>query len=578
MIAESAHMPVITRWKMLSPLQKAEIGEDRDLLEEIHRLCVRERALNDFWFFVKYVLQNPYLYEPLHRPICEWLQTWNKRSKLFLDPRGHIKSNIATVAFGLWEICKNRNIRILLGSHTQPDSAKFMNGIKNIIESNERFRYIFPDIRPARKKNSTQKMRWSDTRMLVQRDKEYEGLIENTVEAASFKTNVVGRHYDGFLGDDLVTEDSVKEPKIMLRTVDDHAHYQSLLDPGAWELLVGTRYDHSDLYGSILEDKYKLAEYDVHVGRAVPDQQVIVDIIEGKVKWTPSLDEMLLFPTRFTLDTKDFIDPDGNERNNKKSLPSIYVKQGSWIYSCQYGNDPVDPTKAIFKRKFIDDMWVDTLPVDVPLRWFRVCDLASESETEAYTAIVYFAIGPRATIYVPNIFWGQYSGLQISDELFSVPEGLQAPEGVAFEPGPYERSLKPWLEAQFLKRGHFLPLMWLPTNQAEKPKKQRIAGLQPWFESGKIKVVRGIKNAAELETEMTRFTPRSKYRNDIIDAIATGIGVVFPGGTGGWEQDEKGDAEPDWFAKLGLDDQDRSFLGQDRVMPGTTAFKIQRRR
>jgi hypothetical protein len=571
-------MPVIDRWRELSAPAKAKIGEDRELLETIHRLCVRERSLNDFWFFCKYVLQNPYLYAPLHEPICRWLEDWDVRAKLFLDPRGHIKSNIATIAFSLWHICRNRNIRILLGSHTRADATKFMNAIKNIIESNTRFRHVFPEIRPALKKNSNIKKRWSDVKMLVERDEQYQGLVESTIEVASFKTNVVGRHYGAFIGDDLVTEDSVKEPKVMQRTIDDHAHYQSLLDPGAWELLTGTRYDYADLYGEILENRYKRAEYSVHIGQAVPDPQIVVDVAEGKVKWTESLDEMLLFPTRFTLAPQDYISPDGDERKNKKSLPSIYVKQGSWIYSCQYQNDPVDPSKAVFKRQHIETMWVDELPTDVPLKWYRSCDLASEDQTEAFTAIPYLAVGPRATIYIPYIYWGQYSGLEIAEELFTVPPGLQPPEAIGMEPGPYERSLKPWLDSEMMKREHFLPLVWLPSEQAEKPKKQRITGLQPWMESGKIKVVRNIAHSAELETEMVRFTPKSKYRNDIIDAIATGVSIIFPGGSWNWQAEEEKDQEPDWVKALKLDEYDQRRIGNDRVMPKPIAYKVGRMR
>ena len=146
---------IAEQFAALSNEQQKKLQTDQPgVYDQSHReycIWLRKRALADFWVFLSEVIRNPVLYEPLHRPLAEWLgqAAWEKPKRLLLLPRGHIKSNILTVGFALWKVCKNTDIRILLASHKHGDATKFMGTIQNYILGNDHFRAVFPEIRPA---------------------------------------------------------------------------------------------------------------------------------------------------------------------------------------------------------------------------------------------------------------------------------------------------------------------------------------------------------------------------------------------------------------------------------------------
>lgn len=584
--------PVIDRWRQYTPKQRQAIADASPaLLKRAHRRMVKERATIDFWFFLRYVIRNPVLYAPLHRRIAKWLepQNWTKLKKMLLIPRGHIKSNLVTVGWVTWEIIRDPNIRVLLASHKESDGTKFLNAIQKIILS-ERFQAIFPEIRPAlRAGSATIKKRWSDKAMLIQRQGD---AVDNTVEVSSFETEMTGRHYDLFVPDDIVTRQSVQQPEIIKKTRENHQLCQSLLDPGGREVMVGTRYDWSDEYGSIIDDEDMAKEYDIITARALPDISFITNIRSGRHKWTEADDNVLLYPTRFTLAPQDYVDPD-DPTKNKKSLTSLYTTQGAWTFSCQYMNDPVDPATATFKRSAIEGMWVDNLP-EGPLQYFRVCDLSSERPTDAFTAIVTGAMDARANVYITDIFWGTYSPLATIDELIQGQGGPcpaclndkenkrcqwhqvpadEIPRAVGFERGPYEKQIRPFLERAMQDRKTFVPITWLSTAQGGKSKDERIRGLQPWLEGGKFFVLKTCRNRGILEEELIKFPKFS--RKDVVDCCAMIEHIMFPAGAKAEleEQAQEDKDAPDWFKKLQLQKGGR-YIGERNVMPQSVSIKV----
>lgn len=465
----------------------------------------REKARGSLWWFTKNVVNNPVLYEPLHRPVCNWLQEWGKTKKLLILPRGHVKSNICTVSYILWRIVNDPNIRVLIASHKNPDAEKFLGLVKSWI-LHPTFVALFPEIRPT--KGESRYKCWRSNAILVDRAKMF---VENTVECTSMTARVVGRHYELLVGDDLVTDENVATKDQLQATIDFHGYCQALLDPGAKELLLGTRYDFSDLYGTIIDTPEKSQDYEIMVRRAIEDGQPI-------------------YPTRFTMAEEDEEGVAGDPITAKKSLPKLRRTMGSWIYNSQMMSDPIDDSVAVFKKADVQAMEVDCLP-PTKLNYFRVCDMSSDKQTkDSRTAIVTGGVDANADIYITDIWLGNYTPNEIIEELFrgQQVEMSRRPLLVGFEPAPYERLLKTFLNQRSRETGVFVPYKFLKAEQAERSKDERIMGIQPWIENHKIRVVKGCPHFDDLKDELLRF-PRYRLK-DIIDALAQIEHFMWPSG------------------------------------------------
>ena len=498
----------------------------QSLWKKMERAAVRKQSLENYYDFLNLCLRNPVLYERLHRPLANFVSKWTRRhrKKLVLLPRGHVKSNVITVSYPLWEILHNQDKRILISSHKGPDAAKFMSTMRLYLDS-ERFQYYFPEIQAARRRGRI--AQWSDDAMLIDRDGTY---TENTIESSSLNAQVTGRHYSGLIADDWVTKDNITNPAMRDKVTDYRKLCESLLDAGSWQIVTGTRYHHQDEYGRILQESETSKVYSVLHQPALYDIGVIHEYLSGKRTWRREDDfEYLIFPTRFTLDDQDWIDEDENK--SRKSLIRIYHEMGPLHFANQYMLEPFDPKKSIMNEDMLTE--VDSLP-DGQLDWYRTCDLSSEINSkhgESYTAIYTLAVSDRCDVYITDIFWGNFDPHVIVDELIrgqAVPPQVR-PKLVTMESGPYDRMLRPFLLRRGRELGVMVPVRQMSGAQHLRNKREHIEGLIPWFKSGKINYLRGCKNINILKEEMNKYGAFD--RMDCLDALAQLPAMIFPTGS-----------------------------------------------
>ena len=490
----------------------------------------RARALADFWTFMSEVMLNPVLYEPLHRPLCEWLQpeAWTTQKKLLLMARGHAKSNIFTVGYSLWRICRNPNERILIASHRDEDANKFISSIGDTILYADRFRETFPDIRPALGANAKPR-KWSEWRILVERTTNF---IEPTVHGTTPKKSASGQHYSLLIPDDIVTHINVRSETQLKVTEDFHKQCESLLDPAAKELLIGTRYHFEDEYGRILDTTELRALYDVKEIPATVDPLIVDEYIAGRIEWRREHDfQQCVYPSRYTLAPKDYESPDGVESKHRKSLPLIKLGQGDLVYANQYQLVPRDPSTQPFNVAKIEI--VDELPQihgrERDYEWYQFCDHASEKQTQSKTALVTVAIAPRMVSYIVDIFWGTYTNAQVCDELIRwqlMPENIR-PRIVGMGRSAYELQLEQYCRERCKELGIGIPFQFITTVENNEDKNDHIRRLTPFVERNKIKVIKDCANRHQLIHEFDWF-PKSKQK-DCIDALAHIAKIALPG-------------------------------------------------
>ena len=515
----------------MSVLRRKEV-QTRDPAKYEVMVCAdrRARARASFWTFMVEVMENPVLYEPLHKPLCEWLEpgAWTTQKKMLLMARGHVKSNVFTVGYVLWRICLDANERILLASHRDEDVNKFIVAIGNKILYSPRFKETFPDIRPALGANMKPR-RWSEWRIEVERTTDY---IEPTVQGTTPNKSASGQHYSLLVPDDIVTHLNVKSETQLETTKEFHEQCESLLDPGAQELMIGTRYHFEDEYGRI-QDTTELAElYDVKVIPATHDPLIVDEYISGRMQWRREHDfEHCAYPSRFTLDKKDYVSPDGDKNKNRKSLPQVKVAQGSLVYANQYQLVPRDPKTQPFDIEHIEI--VDELPQvhnwQQRYEFYQFLDHSSEKDTQSKTALITVAIGARMTSYVVDVFWGLYSNAQVCEEMIrwqQMPEAIR-PKIVGMGRSAWELQLEQYCRERCKELNVSIPFQFITTVENNEAKNDHIRRLTPFVENRKIKVLKGCANRAQLLHEFDWF-PKSKQK-DCIDALAHIAKIALPG-------------------------------------------------
>jgi predicted phage terminase large subunit-like protein len=175
-------------------------------------------------------------------------QLRNPRRSLALVWRGAGKTTARTVAYGIFKILKNPDIRILIASRSGENASMMAIEMRNHFEKNEKFRRVFGDWVGADN--------WSDTEFTVKPRRSPKR--EPTVCTVGVEGAVVSRHFDVVLGDDLVEEKTARTPKTreILRTF----YWKSLfpcLEPNGEIHLSGTPYHYADLYAELREGDFK---------------------------------------------------------------------------------------------------------------------------------------------------------------------------------------------------------------------------------------------------------------------------------------------------------------------------------
>jgi hypothetical protein len=194
--------------------------------------------------------------KPTHLSIIKTLQGSTRR-KLICVPRGTLKSSIACVAYPLWLLINNPNLRILIDSELYTNSKTFLREIKLHIESPE-FELIFGKWRSEP---------WNDGEIII--SARTAKLKEPSISCGGVQTTKVGQHFDVIIMDDLNSTDNSNSPEACQKVIDHYKLNISILEPTGTLVLIGTRYNELDCIGYVISNELgldhmpKTGEYDV---------------------------------------------------------------------------------------------------------------------------------------------------------------------------------------------------------------------------------------------------------------------------------------------------------------------------
>jgi len=262
---------------------------------------------------------------------------------------------VLTISFALHRACFNPELRILIVSNTADQAQTFLREIRDHLSSNVQLARFFGHI-PGRP--------WSDKALrfanLSRRTK------EPTFSGLGAAGAVISRHYDLIILDDLVDEENArtKKQREKIKTWLFKLLLPCLEPEGELHIL-GTRYHHQDLYGSLLDSEFA-------------PSQTFRAIDRGGALW----------PERFPLD----------------KLKEIRAKAGPVIFNAQYQNDTEAMKGAVFREGWIK-YW-SVLPAK--LKKFQGVDLAISSEESGdYFAHVTLGVDHGKNLYILDAFRGR---------------------------------------------------------------------------------------------------------------------------------------------------------------------------
>lgn len=467
-----------------------------------------QRSRTDLFFLCREVLDYKKMTTRTHQELCDYTTSVlpnppdisrpgfdpRKNLLLLLMPRGTFKSSVVTIGFTLQFILNEPNARILIDSETFSKSKAFLREIMDHLVNNENYREIFKSIHgkyPFTKK-SEMKL-WTDSEVILPCRNVPKK--EPTISCAGIDVTKNGMHYDLIIADDLHSEKNVTNKEQIQQVIDHYKLAFSLLDPGKPMIIIGTRWDYSDLYQHIID--FEAEDFN----------------ILKKSAYNP--DGSLFFPEVLT----------------EPELDKIRRRQGTSIFSKQYLNEPVSDENATFKREYIIRKPLAEVK-GRPCNWYwsidpSYSDPRGGSSYSDYASMVLVGMDYMRELWVRHIIRQKMTYSEIIDKMFEVnmDEKFKDIKQVKFVLEVIgTKSLSYELSNEQRRRNTWLPVTEIKSRHNNK--EERIRALAPFYEFGHVYHVQECPQIDDLEYELLHF-PTARY-DDCSDALATVLEVASP--------------------------------------------------
>lgn len=403
---------------------------------------------------------------------------------LALMPRGTLKSSCITIGFTIQWFLNYSEERILLDSETWTKATNFLVETKGHFESNANVRGMFRaawGVYPDENK----KLAWSDSKIVLSSRKK--ARKEPSIDTAGVEVTKNGMHYDLIIFDDLHSENNTNT-KDQIEKVKQHFKLAySLLDPGCPVIVIGTRWTFDDLYQLIIDEYGE-------------DFNFITRSARGK-------SGRLFYPQRLT----------------EVVLAKFRKKQGPYLFSCQYMNDPVDSETADFKKEwFRYKNWRDV--EGMPINWYLTIDPSAGGESADFAAFVISGMDYQSQVYVRYVLRKKTNYAGVVTTTIDLYRKFPEIKRIAVETLATQTSLEYTYKEKMKELNFWMPIQFI--NSRQKSKVERILALAPKYEFASIFHIRDCPQITDLEDELLKF-PKAP-NDDASDALATVLEIAHP--------------------------------------------------
>lgn len=317
-----------------------------------------------FWLFLKHafgVAHSPrgrWLYEPRHRELCRFLETFGKRwlsdrakgnereTHLMVNwPRDTGKTVVVTKAFPIWLQLHDPDLAVALGSATRERSISFLQAVAAVLEGKDRYARFSEYYGVWHDPTLT----WQpNSGTLVHGRRQALGISEPSFGNFSVETGATAYHPDVIVLDDPITKEKMRDNANWLQIVNEHLiNLIPVLKRGGLFLYVGTPYHDGDAIHTLWREEgvarfFGTPPVDSH--RYLGGRWNVFFIPGKAADGTPN------FPTIWT--------PEKMER---------YERRSPQDFAAQVLLEPATGAHMPFQRMHLDSMWISE--ADIPRSW-----------------------------------------------------------------------------------------------------------------------------------------------------------------------------------------------------------------
>lgn len=505
----------LTRQDILAIYQrfKDDPKQEDVVRRTLFTLFQQPECIHHFGWFInrRYVeLETPYF----HKEILTIASNQDVKFSAFGAPRGHAKSTTVDFTYAMWSTCYEKHHFGVITSDTVTQSIEFVNALKDELESNVVVSWLFGTIEVDQVKTEGNEDEWDDdwrddleetqSNLTVQSLKGSEWRDGDFVTSTGVRWVAKGagmkirglrwreHRPDLMLFDDLENDERVATPeqRKKLKNWFNKAALPALARHGR-AIIVGTILHHDSLLANILANKDMYASWKTKLYKAIMQNEDGYDF----ALW------------------EDHISLEDLQRMRDDPTYSGYI--GSLAFAQEYQNQPFDPDDAIVQPEWIQRIEPGKVPerVQMVASAIAVDPAASERTTADPTAKIYAELYTDGNLYVKAIGNKRMSPTKAAKELKDWNIVFE-PNRVGMEEGVLGLVFKDMLAG--------VPMIGL---KPDTDKVRRLLAVSRFFESGRIFIVKGIKNEQALVDQLTEFPSGS--HDDMVDALVYVIRMLL---------------------------------------------------
>jgi hypothetical protein len=227
-----------------------------------------EASLFYFWKYILAMNRENIVSPHLHGHFCNFLQRTPPYRKMYLMPRGHLKSTCCSEALPMhillqpresnlyWKGLDGSQMRILLIGEKQELMGAHLRYMQRQFEANKYIRAFWPD--RVWEDPRKQAKHWNAIEMKLPVDERIgDHYADPHVRCIGIGGAITGAHPNVLIKDDLISVEAANSPVVMQTAIDYHKSSRALLSPNediGLEFIIGTRWAVADLYDDILKN------------------------------------------------------------------------------------------------------------------------------------------------------------------------------------------------------------------------------------------------------------------------------------------------------------------------------------
>lgn len=573
---------------------------------------VRWRCRTDLLFLCNEVLGYTDVCEEVHGSVIERLQKFKKptqeefylndrfekgqwkylplvahqklagtRRMVYLDPRGHLKTSLNTIAHSIQFILNYPNIAIMI-SVANTERAKLI--LKEILEhftTNEKFRRIFPEHCPD--PSRADMFGRQDGFTTLARDFSYENRKvrrEPTIHLGTIEKAVASLHFDVLKFSDIVDEENSQTREQCQKIIASYsAKLPAVVTPHeSWVYLEGTRYHNEDLYGEVMRGEM------INRSKGLPiEYDIFMRGCFKKKNPTYTLEDLDETLHPYELDEKGRLMPIFPQKFTYESLMSLKNNAISALtFNEQYLNDPTPAVDSPLPTNKVVPKYIDPeiFHSRVRIAYYEIAvDLAETTNQRSdFSAMTVMAWDFANKPYVCEIVHGKFEQQVNLLNLLRLYQKYK-PDRIYIEDSAYTRGLMPSIERMFQLKNLFPSWEVLKRSRGSNDKNNRIgAAIGEWWKSGTLKFVYSDSTDADKIKRMDKFN-MVRCSREAIEALRS-ESRLFPRGRNDDILDTLADLlmYKTYFARLGpreIDDDEVIKDGWQRMLFDPDTIKLQ---